>query len=412
MYTNKFIISFASSLLISFLLVLTIAAATSYEQTAADISPGVFTSGGFYFPDTLYIGTSSDPGLTSSNSAALYIDDGEANQYGTYIVSDTAQVGLYSTVSGSSSAIGLYGYSETGRGVEGTTDSTSSSIAAVYGYADEGAVGVYGYDASGSSAGVKAYSTKYDFYASGTPDYGLYVSDADSYGVYVADATTYGVYVRSSGSMGGKFIGDSYGVEGSGDYFGGYFTSTDYTGLEGVTSNTDTSSSAKYRCGVVGYNSGTGTYGMLGCASYGIYTEDNAKISGSLRVGSCSGCDVAEHFLGDGLEAGDVVILDATKVRGVTKTTTPYNKLAAGIISTDPTMTMGLEEGVPIALAGVVPTKVIGTVHVGDLLTTSSTPGYAMACNDMTKCVGAVVGKAMEENKAGKGKITALVMMG
>ncbi|MBI5391595.1 hypothetical protein HZB00_01195, partial [Candidatus Woesearchaeota archaeon] len=90
----------------------------------------------------------------------------------------------------------------------------------------------------------------------------------------------------------------------------------------------------------------------------------------------------------------------------------PYNKLAAGIISTNPTLTMGIDEGVPIALAGVVPAKVIGTVHVGDFLTTSSTPGYAMACADYQKCAGAIIGKAMEENNAGKGKITALVMLG
>ncbi|PIN80749.1 hypothetical protein COV16_00380, partial [Candidatus Woesearchaeota archaeon CG10_big_fil_rev_8_21_14_0_10_34_8] len=88
----------------------------------------------------------------------------------------------------------------------------------------------------------------------------------------------------------------------------------------------------------------------------------------------------------------------------------PYNKLAAGIVSTDPTITMGLEEGVPIALSGVVPTKVVGKVEIGDLLTTSSVAGHAMACDDYDKCKGAIIGKAMEENK--EGFVLALVMLG
>ena len=73
---------------------------------------------------------------------------------------------------------------------------------------------------------------------------------------------------------------------------------------------------------------------------------------------------------------------------------------------------MGLAEGVPVALSGVVPTKVIGKVKLGDLLTTSSTAGYAMACTDYERCQGAIIGKAMEENSGGKGTITALVMLG
>lgn len=358
MNKNKFLIS----LLSSFIFIISIATATSYEQTAADITPGVFASGGYYFPDTVYLGTESDPRLSTTQT--MYVTEGD-NDYGIYARTygtDVAILGIADDTKG------VYGYSTNSSGVYGVTHSSSTSSAGVMGYATQGASGVYGYDSSGSGAGVKAYSTNYGFYTSGAK-YGLYIPSADSVGVKVLSAD----------NTGGMFTGDIYGVYGEGDSYGGYFKGDLY---------------ALY------------AYGDA-------KVTGDATVNGKIIVGSCTGCsDIAENLFGESLEAGDVVVLDASKKSGIKKTTTPYDKLAAGIVSTDPTLTMGEGKGFPIALAGVVPTKVIGTVHVGDLLTTSSTSGYAMACADMTKCTGAVIGKAMEENNAGKGKITALVMLG
>jgi hypothetical protein len=375
--------------------------AASYEQTAADISPGVFAEGDYYFPTNVVIGDDADPGLSSP--ASLYVTDG-ANDVPVYVTTE-GTYGLYARNSGTGYA--LFGYSDDGYGVYGRTDgaSSGSTRAGVFGYATGGTPGVYGYDSSGSGIGVKATSDNYGFYTSGA-DYGLYIPIANRYGVYVASSDSYGVYVASSGSYGGKFKGDTYGIYADGDAVGVYGKS-DTVGVYGVTD-----SSSSYQCGVQGYNSYSGNLGYVACLNYGLYTPDDAKVAGALNVGSCSGCDIAEHFIGNDLEPGDVVILDQTSPNHVTKTTTAYNKLAAGIVSTDPTLTMGLEEGVPIALAGVVPTKVIGRVKLGDLLTTSSTLGYAMACADYQKCQGAIIGKAMEENTGGKGTITALVMLG
>jgi hypothetical protein len=47
---------------------------------------------------------------------------------------------------------------------------------------------------------------------------------------------------------------------------------------------------------------------------------------------------------------------------------------------------------------------------VGDLLTTSSTPGYSMRCANRAQCVGAIVGKALEPMARDKGLIKVLVM--
>jgi hypothetical protein len=67
-----------------------------------------------------------------------------------------------------------------------------------------------------------------------------------------------------------------------------------------------------------------------------------------------------------------------------------------------------------LALAGRVPVKVTakyGAIQVGDLLVSSPIPGYAMKCPEASKCVGAVVGKALEPLQEGVGVIEAQVML-
>ena len=87
--------------------------------------------------------------------------------------------------------------------------------------------------------------------------------------------------------------------------------------------------------------------------------------------------------------------------------------MVAGIISTDPyrVMARGIS-GKPVALAGRVPCKVSaenGPIEIGDLLTTSSTPGHAMKAIDPE--VGNIVGKALEPLQKDKGKIMVLVSL-
>lgn len=51
-----------------------------------------------------------------------------------------------------------------------------------------------------------------------------------------------------------------------------------------------------------------------------------------------------------------------------------------------------MDSEVPLAVVGIVPCKVTtenGPILVGDLLVTSSTPGYAMKCTDRGKMLGA-----------------------
>jgi hypothetical protein len=69
---------------------------------------------------------------------------------------------------------------------------------------------------------------------------------------------------------------------------------------------------------------------------------------------------------------------------------------------------------IPLAILGIVPCKVSaenGPVRAGDLLVTSSTPGYAMKGTDRQRMLGAVVGKALEPLTDGKGMIQVLVTL-
>ena len=66
----------------------------------------------------------------------------------------------------------------------------------------------------------------------------------------------------------------------------------------------------------------------------------------------------------------------------------------------------------PIALTGQVWVHAdasFGAITPGDLLTTSSTPGYAMKVTDDAKARFAVLGQALTELKAGRGWVQVLV---
>jgi len=63
-------------------------------------------------------------------------------------------------------------------------------------------------------------------------------------------------------------------------------------------------------------------------------------------------------------------------------------------------------------VVGIVPCKVTtenGAIARGDLLVTSSRPGYAMKGTDRERMLGAVLGKALEPLRKGTGVIQVLV---
>jgi hypothetical protein len=120
-------------------------------------------------------------------------------------------------------------------------------------------------------------------------------------------------------------------------------------------------------------------------------------------------------------EPGDVLVMSSDG-KTVQKTTSRYSRRVVGVYSTRPAV-LGAEKGgisrvdaddVPVAISGIVPTRVTtenGPIQVGDLLVTSSRPGYAMRATNPRQMLGAVVGKAMEPLAAGSGSIKVLVIL-
>ena len=119
-------------------------------------------------------------------------------------------------------------------------------------------------------------------------------------------------------------------------------------------------------------------------------------------------------------EPGDVLVLDADNPGKMLKSIEAYSTSVSGIYSTKPgtvgrrQTTEKSADEVPMAVVGIVPAKVSaenGPIKVGDLLVTSSTPGYAMKGTDRGRMLGAVVGKAMAKLSSGTGVIEVLVTL-
>lgn len=120
-------------------------------------------------------------------------------------------------------------------------------------------------------------------------------------------------------------------------------------------------------------------------------------------------------------EPGDLLVINGSQEGLFQKSTKPYSTLISGVYSTKPgalgrqkPRSVPRDKEVPMAMVGIVPTKVStenGPVHAGDLLVSSSTPGYAMKGTNRKKLTGAVLGKAMGSMESGKGVIQALISL-
>jgi hypothetical protein len=121
-------------------------------------------------------------------------------------------------------------------------------------------------------------------------------------------------------------------------------------------------------------------------------------------------------------EPGDLLVIDSDHPGSFLKSNQAYSTMVAGVYSTkpgfvgrkEPASDPASKNEVPMAMVGRVPTKVSaenGPIHVGDLLVTSSTMGYAMKGTDRGKMLGAVIGKALGPLDSGTGVIEVLVTL-
>lgn len=122
--------------------------------------------------------------------------------------------------------------------------------------------------------------------------------------------------------------------------------------------------------------------------------------------------DLAERYAADiAYEVGTVVVIGGQKE--ITETHQRADTAVAGVISNNPAYMMNSQAGDDIthpyvALRGRVPCKVIGPIKKGQLLVTSSYPGYAEAYKHGDSS-NAVLGKSLEDFSGIKGIIEILV---
>jgi hypothetical protein len=144
----------------------------------------------------------------------------------------------------------------------------------------------------------------------------------------------------------------------------------------------------------------------------------NAEVRGDIKL---INADCAEEFdvsESSDTEAGNVMVLGNDGK--LTQSNVAYDKKVAGVISGGGSYKSGIvldrntskNMRVPLALMGKVYCKVdaqYSEINVGDLLTTSESPGYAMKALDPLKAFGATVGKALSPISKGKGLVPILV---
>jgi hypothetical protein len=167
------------------------------------------------------------------------------------------------------------------------------------------------------------------------------------------------------------------------------------------------------------FEGGVEVTGQLTCDGI-LHTKGDHIVDGDIQL---AGADYAEDF--DVIDAGaaapgTVMVLDDSG--GVRVSDRPYDRRVAGVVSGagdyKPAIILdhsaARENRRPLALMGKVFCMVDASeapISIGDLMTTSSTPGHAMKALDSTRAFGAVIGKALRALNDGCGLVPILVAL-
>ena len=170
---------------------------------------------------------------------------------------------------------------------------------------------------------------------------------------------------------------------------------------------------------------GVAVYGKSG-GTYAGQFDGNVLVNGTLTVSTdiiLSAADCAEEFdvaAYESAEPGTVMVVD--EGGSLRRSDQSYDRKVAGVISGAGEFRAGMildrrncpEQRACLALVGKVYCKVdakYGSIEVGDLLTTSSTPGHAMKAGDPQRAFGAVIGKALRPLRDGQGLVPILIAL-
>jgi hypothetical protein len=182
--------------------------------------------------------------------------------------------------------------------------------------------------------------------------------------------------------------------------------------VQGITRSKD-------RSGLTGLNQGGGR-GLTAVGSPAGHFDGDVEVTGDIRL---INSDCAEDFDVIDLssaEPGTVMVLDRSGV--LRPSHSDYDRMVVGVVSGAGNFKPGIILGkyetgaprMPIALMGKVYCKADASrspIEVGDLVTTSDTPGHAMKANDPVRAFGCVIGKALQPLATGRGLIAILIAM-
>ena len=323
----------------------------------------------------------------SQNAEAMNALGHSAEHAAVVAINDANGVGVQGRSGGN---VGVVGESDTGRGVMGISN---------------GNLGVSG--ESRLFPGVRGHSVN----GRGTEGF----SD-NLEGVVGISKQSTGVLGISEADGDGVVGKGRRGVVGESDTFQGVFghsranagvvgESEEFDGVFGMSKNATAA-------GVSGHNAAGGLAGFF---------QGDVVVTGDIRLTNAADC--AEDFDvygADKAEPGTVMVLGNEGV--ISASQQAYDKRVAGVISGAGTYKPGIvldkketsANRQPVALMGKVFCKVdaqFGAIEVGDLLTTSPTPGHAMKSSDPFKAFGAVIGKALRPLIEGQGLIPILIAL-
>ena len=325
----------------------------------------------------------------------------------------------------SKTGVGVRGVSVDRNGVEGRTDAVGF-VGAVAGIAENSdgteAIGVFGQSA-GKGAGLWGISKNGE---------GIHGETNSTQFAAVAgiqlnpDGTGAGMYAENRGKGPGVVAlqvnpeggGAAVYADSQGKGPGVFGKSKNWEGVHGETNSATAAAVAGIQFNHEG--TGAGIYGETrGKGPAGFFRGD-VLVTGDIQL---INADCAEDFDIAGLdlvEPGTVMVIDSEGA--LRQSDRAYDKRVAGVISGaggyKPGLILDKQESsnyrMPIALMGKVYCKVdaqFAAIEVGDLLTTSSTPGYAMKVSDPIKAFGTVIGKALRPLETGQGMIPILIAL-
>lgn len=360
------------------------------------------------YTENSYAGNNSKYGMYN-----LLTSEGTGTKYGLYnsqISSNTttSTYGVYNimtTAGASASMFGIYSF---------VSNAGTGSHYAIYGYASgPGNYGVYGYNSSSSQGWAGYFNGRgqvTDRLMVGSDHKGRQGVNLNQRELFVRNADTTVIRAKYSG------IGSGGEME--------FYMNTGFKTLEIQASETINTGSQ-----IQMYKAD----GSLGISLDADFLGLGRVITQEIEV---TGADLAEFFkvntasMSNAIRPGVLLSIDEDNPGDVVMTSEAYDTKIAGIISGANGVRPGLLMGgdierqedalpaatgeFPIALAGkayVYANTENGPIKIGDMLTSSSSPGYAMKVNDYEKARGAIIGKAMTALDSGDGFVLVLISL-